>query len=57
MRSQPPFAARRCAVSPKVAARTRREGERILAAGLSAVSGGAIKAMIAHDVAFHAFDL
>ena len=50
-----PLAAGRCAASPEVAARTRSEGERILAAGLSAVSGGVIKAMIAHDVAFHAF--
>ncbi len=50
-----PLAARRCAASPEVAARTRRDGERILAAGMSAVSGGVIKAMIAQDVAFHAF--
>lgn len=38
------LAASRCAASPEVAARTRREGEVILAAGLSAVSGGVIKA-------------
>lgn len=50
-----PLAARRCAASPEVAAQTRREGELILAAGLSAVSSGVIKAMVAHDVAFHAF--
>ena len=50
-----PLAARRCAASPELAVRTRREGERILAAGQAAVSDGAIKAMIAGDVAFHAF--
>ncbi len=50
-----PLAARRCAASPEVAAQTRREGERILTAGQPAVSSGVIKAMVAHDVAFHAF--
>ncbi len=49
------LAAERCAASPEVAARTRRQGERIVAAGVAAVAAGAIKAMIAEDVAFHAF--
>jgi DNA-binding GntR family transcriptional regulator len=49
------LAAQRCAASPEVAAHTERGGERILAAGREAVAAGAIKAMIAHDVAFHAF--
>ncbi len=49
------LAAQRCAASPEVAAHTRRQGERILKAGFEAVAAGAIKAMIAHDVAFHAF--
>lgn len=49
------LAAQRCAASPEVAAHTRRQGERILGAGRQAVAAGAIKAMIAHDIAFHAF--
>lgn len=49
------LAAQRCAASPEVALYTRRGGERIVAAGFEAVAAGAIKAMIAHDVAFHAF--
>jgi DNA-binding GntR family transcriptional regulator len=49
------LAAGRCAASPKVATHTRRQGERILKAGCEAVDAGAIKAMIAQDVAFHAF--
>ena len=49
------LAAQRCAASPEVAAQTKRQGERIVEAGFEAVAAGAIKAMIAHDVAFHAF--
>lgn len=49
------LAARRCAASPQVAARTRRDGERILKAGLEAVAKREIQAMIVQDVAFHAF--
>ena len=49
------LAAQRCAASPEIAARTRRDGERIVEAGFKAVATGAIKPMIAHDVAFHAF--
>ncbi len=49
------LAARRCAASAEVAAHTKRQGERILEVGFAAVAAGAIKAMIAHDVAFHAF--
>lgn len=49
------LAGQRCAASPEIAAHTRRQGERILEAGFQAVTAGAIKAMIAHDVAFHAF--
>ena len=49
------LAAQRCAVSPEVTAHTKRQGERILKAGCEAVATGAIKAMIAHDVAFHGF--
>lgn len=49
------LAGRRCAASAEIAAHTRRQGERILEAGFQAVTAGAIKAMIAHDVAFHAF--
>jgi DNA-binding GntR family transcriptional regulator len=49
------LAAQRCAASPEVAADLRRRGEPIIAAGLKAVEDGGIKAMIARDVAFHAF--
>lgn len=49
------LAARRCAASPEVAARTRGGGERIVEAGFGAVAAGDIKAMIGHDVAFHGF--
>jgi DNA-binding GntR family transcriptional regulator len=49
------LAARRCAASPETAAQTRRDGERILAAGVNAVASGDVKAMVGHDVTFHAF--
>lgn len=49
------LAARRCAGSPQVAARARREGDRIVRGGLRAVAAGDVNDMIAHDVAFHAF--
>ncbi len=49
------LAAQCCAVSPERAALTRRDGERIVEAGFKAVAAGAIKPMIALDVAFHAF--
>jgi len=49
------LAARRCAASPETAMQTRTDGERIIGVGLQAVAGGSIKAMIAHDVAFHGF--
>ncbi len=49
------LAAQRCKASPETAAHTRREGEGIVEAGLKAVAAGAIQAMIAHDVTFHAF--
>ncbi len=49
------LAAQRCAASPESAAHTRRDGERIVEAGFKAVAAGAIKPMIALDVAFHAF--
>ena len=49
------LAAGRCAASPEVAARTKAQGECILKAGCEAVAIGAIKAMIAQDIAFHAF--
>ncbi|MBX5453389.1 MAG: GntR family transcriptional regulator [Acidobacteriia bacterium] len=49
------LAARRCAASPEIAAQIRRQGEYILQAGFAAVSAGAIRDMIAHDIAFHAF--
>ncbi len=49
------LAARRCAASPEIAQQTKRQGEHILEVGFDAVAAGAIKAMIAHDVAFHAF--
>lgn len=49
------LAARRCAASAIVTTQSGREGDRIIAAGLQAVAGGNIKAMVAHDVAFHGF--
>ncbi len=49
------LAAQCCAASPESAAHTRRDGERIVEAGFKAVAAGAIKPMIALDVAFHAF--
>ena len=50
-----PLAARRCAATPPVAAPTPRQGARLLAPRRAPRSGGLLKAMIAHDVAFHAF--
>jgi len=49
------LAAQRCAAAPESAAQTRRDGERIVEAGFEAVAAGAIRPMIALDVAFHAF--
>lgn len=49
------LAAERCAAEPEAVTAIEREGARILADGEAAVAVGAIKAMIAHDVAFHGF--
>jgi DNA-binding GntR family transcriptional regulator len=49
------LAAQRCAASTEVAADLRHRGELIVEAGLKAVEDGGIAAMIARDVAFHAF--
>lgn len=49
------LAAQGCASSAEVAARTQREGERIVAAGFAVVDSGSVKEMIAKDIEFHAF--
>ena len=49
------LAAERCAAETEAVTTIEREGARILADGEAAVAVGAIKAMIAHDVAFHGF--
>lgn len=49
------LAAERCRASPEVAEALGEEGERLVAAGEAAVAAGSICAMIARDVAFHAF--
>lgn len=49
------LAAGRCAGAPELAALTKGRGERIVAEGIAAVAGGAVREMIAHDVAFHGF--
>ena len=49
------LAAERCAAAPAAAAAVRREGERVVAAGVAAIATGCVHDMVARDVAFHAF--
>ncbi len=49
------LAAKVCATSPSAAERIRHEGEQIIEAGQQAIAAGDIKAMVAQDIAFHAF--
>jgi DNA-binding GntR family transcriptional regulator len=49
------LAAQRCAASDDFAAQTKTDGDAIIHGGLAAVSAGEVNAMIAQDIAFHAF--
>jgi DNA-binding GntR family transcriptional regulator len=49
------LAAARCAAEPAFARATGQGGDQVVAEGLAAVAAGCVHAMVARDVAFHAF--